>query len=158
MMAADLVDMLAGPGNAGNAGVAVGRKTVDARAVVRDAAPPASHGRHGCCRRGVDWPCRQIHWDRTVLDSLVDGVEDQDLSWGVVRCFGRLDGNRSGVAEYAVDDGRERHWERAATRWHVSGWSSWVGFAAATGGHARLALPGEVCRHRRRRRLDWYGH
>lgn len=153
MRAVDLVDMLAAPGNAA---VAVGRRIVDASAVVRDAVPPASHGLHGCCRR-VDFACRQIHWDLVVLDSLVGAVGDRDSSWGVVHCSSTLDGNRSEAVGYAVDDGTGHRWERAGRRWRVSGWSNWVGFASARGGHAVWARRGVVCRHRRRRRRCCYG-
>lgn len=152
MTASDLVDMLAAPGNAG---VAAGRRIVDVSAVVRDAVPPASHGLHGGCRR-VDFACRQIHWDRVALDSLVDGVGDRDSSWGVVHYSSTLDGNRSEAAGYAVDDGTGRRWERAERRWRVASWRNWVGFASARGGHAVWALREVVCRHRRRRRRCCY--
>lgn len=174
MKASDLVDMLAGPGYAGNAGVAavaevaavagaagvaVGHK-IDVFAAVHDAVQQASHGLHGCYRR-VDLACKQIHWHPTVLDSLVDVVWDRDSSWGVEHCSSRLDGNRSGVVGYALDDEMEHRWERAETRWCVSDWSNWVRFASVRGVHdfpVVRALRGVACRHHHRRRLDYYGH
>lgn len=157
MMASDLADMLAAPGNVG---VAVGRKiVVDVFAVVRDGVQRASHGLRGGCRR-VDSAYKHIHWDLEVLDLLFDAVGDRDSSWGVVHYSGRLGENRSGVVEYAIDDGMGHRWPRAETRWCVSGWSNWVDFASARGGHdvpLVVALRGVVYHHRHRRLLC-YGH